>query len=181
MLFLLQKVLLHSYHRSAVSSSRYDGEAAPAASTLWVECVTMPEPDSKTSGGEREVSVKGHARQFMAANDVVVSPETTLAEAARQLARLDITGLPVTDATGRVVGIITESDMLDAFLAQRSNDVTVKTLMTEHVITVDEFTPADQVLTILRSQKIHHLPVVRQGVVVGLITPPDCHSLYGLA
>ena len=117
------------------------------------------------------MSVKGHARQFMAANDVVVSPETTLAEAARQLARLDITGLPVTDANGRVVGIITESDMLDAFLAQRSNDVTVETLMTEHVITVDEFTPADQVLTILREQKIHHLPVVRQDVVVGLITP----------
>ncbi len=117
------------------------------------------------------MSVKGHARQFMAVNDVVVSPETTLAEAARQLARLDITGLPVTDANGRVVGIITESDMLDAFLAQRSIDVTVETLMTEHVITVDEFTPADQMLTILREQKIHHLPVIRQGVVVGLITP----------
>ncbi len=118
--------------------------------------------------------MKGHARQFMAPNDVVVSPKTTLAEAARQLARLDITGLPVTDANGRVVGIITESDMLDAFLAppsQRSSEVTVKTLMTEHVITVDEFTPADQVLTILREQKIHHLPVVRQDVVVGLITP----------
>ena len=115
--------------------------------------------------------MKGHARQFMAANDVVVSPQTTLAEATRQLARLDITGLPVTDAYGRVVGIITESDMLNSFLAQRSNDVTVETLMTEHVITVDEFTPADQVLTILREEKIHHLPVVRQGIVVGLITP----------
>ena len=69
------------------------------------------------------------------------------------------------------MGIITESDMLDAFLAQRSNDVTVEILMTEHVITVDEFTPAEQVLTILREQKIHHLPVVRQDVVVGLITP----------
>lgn len=115
--------------------------------------------------------MKGHARQFMAANDVVVSPETSLAEAARQLARLDVTGLPVTDANGRVVGIITESDMLNAFLAQRSHDVPVEALMTEHVITVDEFTPAEQVLTILREQKIHHLPVVRQGVVVGLITP----------
>ncbi len=115
--------------------------------------------------------MKGHARQFMASNDVVVSPETTLAEAARQLARLDITGLPVTDANDRVVGIITESDMLNAFLAQRTSEARVAILMTEHVITVDEFTPADQVLTILREQKIHHLPVVRQGVVVGLITP----------
>ena len=115
--------------------------------------------------------MKGHARQIMAANDVVVSPETTLAEAARQLARLDITGLPVTDADGHVVGIITESDLLDAFLAQLSTEASIETLMTAYVITVDEFTPADQVIKILREQKIHHLPVVRQGVVVGLITP----------
>lgn len=116
--------------------------------------------------------MRGHARQLMVVNDVVVSCRTTLAETARQLARLDITGLPVTDAEGRVLGIVTEGDVLDAFLlGPRSNDVTVRVLMTAPVTTVDEFTPADHVIKILREHRIHHLPVVRQGVVVGLITP----------
>lgn len=107
----------------------------------------------------------------MVVNDVVVTPETTLAETARRLARLDITGLPVTDADGHVLGIITESDVLDAFLGTQPGEATIPTLMTAPVTTVDEFTPADHVIRILREQHIHHLPVVRQGIVVGLITP----------
>jgi CBS domain-containing protein len=43
--------------------------------------------------------------------------------------------------------------------------------MTSNVVTVDEFTPADHVVQLLREHKIQHLPVIRQGVVVGLITP----------
>lgn len=115
--------------------------------------------------------MRGHARQLMVVNDVVVTPETTLAETARRLARLDITGLPVTDADGHVLGIITESDVLDAFLGPQPGEATIPTLMTAPVTTVDEFTPADHVIRILREQHIHHLPVVRQGIVVGLITP----------
>ncbi len=111
--------------------------------------------------------MKGHARQLMTPNDVVVSPETTLAEAARELARVEISGLPVTDSNGRVVGIVTESDLLGT----SPNNTVVQALMTPHIVTVDEFTPADHVVQLLREHKIHHLPVIRQGVVVGLITP----------
>lgn len=115
--------------------------------------------------------MKGHARQLMTPNDVVVSPETTLAEAARELARVEISGLPVSDAKGRVVGIVTESDLLGALLGTSPNNTAVQALMTPHIVTVDEFTPADHVVQLLREHKIHHLPVIRQGVVVGLITP----------
>ena len=111
--------------------------------------------------------MKGHARQLMTPNDVVVSPETTLAEAARELARVEISGLPVTDSNGRVVGIVTESDLLGT----SPNNTVVQALMTPHIVSVDEFTPADHVVQLLREHKIHHLPVIRQGVVVGLITP----------
>jgi CBS domain-containing protein len=103
----------------------------------------------------------------MTPNDVVVSPETTLAEAARELARVEISGLPVTDSNGRVVGIVTESDLLGT----SPNNTVVQALMTPHIVTVDEFTPADHVVQLLREHKIHHLPVIRQGVVVGWITP----------
>jgi CBS domain-containing protein len=117
--------------------------------------------------------MKGHARQFMTAKVMVASPETTIAEAARELARLEISSLPIVNAEGQVVGIVTESDLLTALLGPTSVDTPIRTLMTTPVVTVDEFTPADRIIHLLRERNFHHLPVTRQGVVVGLITPQN--------
>ena len=45
--------------------------------------------------------------------------------------------------------------------------------MTASVVSVDEFATTDDVIKTLRENKIRHLSVVRQGVVVGIITPSD--------
>ena len=117
--------------------------------------------------------MKGHARQLMAAQVATASPDTTLAEAAQELASSMISGLPVVDGSGRVVGIVTESDVLNALLQSASAETPVRTIMTRSVITVDEFASADSVIRLLRLKQLHHLPVTRQGSVVGLITPQD--------
>ena len=115
----------------------------------------------------------GHARQFMNARVVATFPHTPLEQAARELARLEVSGLPVVDHIGQVVGIVTESDLLSALLQAPSPDVPISTIMTECVVTVDEFASADSVIRLLRGKHLHHLPVTRQGVAVGLITPQD--------
>jgi len=117
--------------------------------------------------------MKGHARQLMTARVVVATPDTSLAEATRLLAEAEISGLPIVDAAEQVIGIVTESDLLDALVNQVTLDTPVQTLMTAQVVTVDEFTPTDSVIRLLREKSFHHLPVTRQGVVVGLITPQD--------
>lgn len=117
--------------------------------------------------------MKGHARQLMTAQVATASPDATLAEAARELASIMISGLPVVDGSGQVVGIITESDVLNALLQSVSAETPVRTIMTRSVITVDEFASADSVIRLLRLNQLHHLPVTRQGSVVGLITPQD--------
>jgi CBS domain-containing protein len=117
--------------------------------------------------------MKGHARQLMTAGVVVATPDTSLAEAARLLAEAEISGLPIVDGLGQVLGIITESDLLGALVSQVALEKSVQTLMTLQVVTVDEFTPTDSVIRLLREKGFHHLPVTRQGVVVGLITPQD--------
>jgi CBS domain-containing protein len=122
--------------------------------------------------------MKGHARQFMTAHVMVASPETTIAEAARELARLEISSLPIVNAEGQVVGIVTESDLLTALLGPTSVDTPIRTLMTTPVVTVDEFTPADSIIRLLRERNFHHLPVTRQGVVVGLITPQNMINYF---
>ena len=117
--------------------------------------------------------MKGHARQLMTIKVEVATPQTTLAEAARELGRLEISGLPVVDADGQVLGILTESDLLRALLEEKPVETPIGTIMTAPVVTVDEFTPADTVARLLRTHRVHHLPVTRQGAVVGLITPQE--------
>lgn len=117
--------------------------------------------------------MKGHARQLMTTKVVLATPRTTLAEAARELERLEVSGLPVVESDGQVIGIVTESDLLHALLEARPVESPVRTVMTSPVVTVDEFTPADTVVRLLRAHRVHHLPVTRQGVVVGLITPQE--------
>jgi CBS domain-containing protein len=109
----------------------------------------------------------------MTAKVIVTTPQTTVAEAARELSRLEISGLPVVDVDGQVLGIVTESDLLNALLEETSVDATVRSVMATPVVTVDEFTPADTVVRLLRTHRVHHLPVTRQGLVVGLITPQE--------
>ena len=117
--------------------------------------------------------MKGHARQLMTAQVATASPDTTLAEAAQELASIMISGLPVVDGSGQVMGIVTESDVLNALLRSISSDTPIQTIMTRSVVTVDEFASADSVIRLLRLKQLHHLPVTRRGGVVGLITPQD--------
>ena len=85
--------------------------------------------------------MKGHARQFMTTKVVVTTRQTSLAEAARELARLEVSGLPVVDADGQVLGIVTESDVLNALLEETPVESPVQVVMKTPVVTVDEFTP----------------------------------------
>ena len=117
--------------------------------------------------------MKGHARQFMTAKVVLATPQMTLADAARELSRLEVSGLPVVDGNGQVLGMVTESDLLDALLADTPVETRIHVVMTTPVVTVDEFTPADVVARLLRTHRVHHLPVTSQGMVVGIITPQE--------
>lgn len=54
---------------------------------------------------------KLQVKQFMTANPITVTPETTIGETAQIMLENKISGLPVVDDTGKLVGIITESDI----------------------------------------------------------------------
>lgn len=117
--------------------------------------------------------MKGHARNLMTSPVTAVQPDAPLYEIARLLASERIGGVPVTDAQQRVVGFVSESDLMDALLAGRSADTPALALMAHPVHTVDEFDLTDEVMAVLRQHKIHHLPVLRGGQLVGIITPSD--------
>lgn len=117
--------------------------------------------------------MKGHARNMMTTPVVSVGPEASLVEIARCLAAARIGGVPVVGAEGRVEGFVSESDLMDALLAGRDSSTRASEIMTRSIHSVNEFDRTEEVMALLRQHRIHHLPVLRGGALVGIITPSD--------
>jgi CBS domain-containing protein len=105
---------------------------------------------------------------------VTAIPASELLEnVARLLAAGGFGGLPVVDDDNRVIGFVSETDVVGALLRGATADTRARTIMSHHPIVIDEFATADEVMGVLRESHIHHLPVVREGRLVGIITPHD--------
>jgi CBS domain-containing protein len=117
--------------------------------------------------------MKGHARNLMTEHVLALRPDMSLGEVARVLVGAKHGGAPVVDEHQRVIGFISEIDLLDALLGQRIQTATARDIMSHPVLVADEFMPVDEVMSLLREGGIHHLPVVRQERLVGIITPHD--------
>jgi CBS domain-containing protein len=142
------------------------------------------------------------AKDVMTTNVVTVRPDTTVMEIARTLLDRHISAVPVLDDNGRLVGIVSEGDLMRrpetgtdrrsswwlAFLTLGADDNRrfVKThgrhardVMTRDVLTIDEESTLENVADILESRHIKRLPVTRNGQLVGIVSRADL--LRGLA
>ena len=117
--------------------------------------------------------MKGHARNLMVERVTAVDAAATLVEVGRLLLATRFGGVPVVENDSRVVGFVSETDVLDAFLKGVDVATPISSVMTRPPIVVDEFATSDDVMSILRESHIRHLPVVRDGRLVGIITPHD--------
>jgi CBS domain-containing protein len=100
----------------------------------------------------------------------------TLASAALTMSRGDCRFLPVVDDEGRPVGVITDGDIcvLGATDYRPLRDVYVSEAMSKPAITCRPDKDIGQVLSLMRSRRIRHVPVVgEKGVIVGLISLTD--------
>ena len=104
---------------------------------------------------------------------VAVGPDTALPEIAATFVAQGFGGAPVVDESDRVIGFVAEIDLMDALLRDDPKETLARDLMSSPAITIDEFAPAEEAMTLLRERGIHHLPVVRQGRLVGIIAPVD--------
>jgi CBS domain-containing protein len=118
------------------------------------------------------MSVKGHVRNIMTTPVRAVGPGTPILEIARVLAEGGYGGVPVVSDDDEVAGFVSETDLMAALLAGRTGARAVDVMSTP-AITADEFEPVEDVMRLLRERRIHHLPVVRHGRLVGIVTPSD--------
>jgi CBS domain-containing protein len=136
------------------------------------------------------------AHQIMTQQVITVGADTPIVEAADTMLRHHISGLPVVDAAGKLIGIISEGDFIRraeiGTQRKRGRWLTclvgtsriaadfvhahgrkVSEIMTPDPITVTEDTPLDQIVQIMESNNVKRLPVMRGDRLVGMVTRSD--------
>lgn len=121
-----------------------------------------------------EVDRVKRSESGMILNPITLRPRDTVREANALMQRFRISGVPIVDEEGRLVGIITNRDLQ----FERKLDRPLREAMThERLITAPVGTTLDEAEEILAKHRIEKLPVVDQaGVLRGLITVKDIHK-----
>jgi CBS domain-containing protein len=128
---------------------------------------------------------------------VTTTPETTLKDAAGELVRHRISGLPVVNASGSVVGVLSETDVVAKEVDARPRDsalrrflegsavddrfdaMTVGDAMTTPALTIEPGRPVAQAASIMQAERVNRLPVVDEhGELVGLLTRGDLVRVF---
>jgi IMP dehydrogenase len=118
-----------------------------------------------------EVDRVKRSESGMILNPITLGPDRPLREAAQLMKRFRISGVPIVDAAGRLIGIITNRDLQ----FERSLDQQIQEAMTkDNLVTAPVGTTLDEAERILARHRIEKLPVVdAAGVLKGLITVKD--------
>jgi CBS domain-containing protein len=114
------------------------------------------------------------AKDIMVRPVVAVAKDTTVRDVAIQMFLGGFSGMPVAERGGKMVGIVTEFDVIKAIRAGKRVETTqAEEIMTDHVISVEQDTPVDEVMEIMETAHVVRVPVTRQGKLVGVIARPD--------
>jgi CBS domain-containing protein len=139
------------------------------------------------------------AKDIMTTEPITVSPETEIAHATKLLLENRINGVPVIDETGKLVGILCQSDLiaqqkklpvpsfftfLDGFIpltsmkqfekeVQKIAATTVSQAMTPNPVVVRPDTGIEEVAALMVDNNFHTIPVVDKGALVGIVGKED--------
>ena len=107
---------------------------------------------------------------MMSGEIVAVAPEDTLGEAAERMAEQGVGSSVVLDS-GRLIGILTERDLLKAVAGRvHTSEARVREWMTADPITASEADSADEAIRTMLDNGFRHLPVVTAGRTVGVVS-----------
>jgi CBS domain-containing protein len=114
------------------------------------------------------------AKNIMTKDVITVSPAMTVKNLAMTLIKNQISGAPVAGKNGKIVGIVSEADIV----GKKGKDV--KAIMSKKVISVNEDTAVEEIAQLMTTHKIKRLPVMRGDEVVGVVSRADIVSAIAL-
>ena len=145
------------------------------------------------------------AEDVMTRDVISIAPDATVLQAARLMLQHHISGLPVVDKDGKLVGVLSEGDFLRRretrtehrrsrwleFLMgpgriaaeySHSHGSKVAEVMTTEVQTVDELTALEDIVDLMEGKRIKRVPVVCGGQLVGIVTRSNLmHAMVSMA
>lgn len=113
------------------------------------------------------------AASMMTRELVTISPDASIQEAIDLVLHKQISGLPVVDHEGRLIGVITEFALLAIVYDHDVQHHCVSQHMTREVITVDANDPINRIADLCIVHRVRRLPVMEKGRLVGLIARRD--------
>lgn len=121
---------------------------------------------------ERFLEPEATAADIMTEDVAVIGPELTLLEASKYLEKVSHTGLPVVDAEGEVLGFITLRDIMVGRKAGQMH-VKVDHFMSRDLVSLGPEATVRTIEETLFERNIGHLPILRDGRLVGIVTRSD--------
>ncbi len=123
--------------------------------------------------------MKTKAGELMTRPVVAARKNATVRDISFQLLTGLYSGMPVTDDDGRVIGMVTEFDILAQIeKGKELANLTAGDIMTKNVLTIDVNTPVEEILKIILDKKVIRLPVTSSGKLVGTIARYDILKNY---
>jgi CBS domain-containing protein len=113
-------------------------------------------------------------KEIMTSPVITAGSHDTVAQVAELLRRHRISAVPITDATGAVVGIVSEHDLM------AKTGSTAQEVMSAEVISVSEDTEVDDVRLLLIERRIRRLPVMSGVQLVGIVSRADIVALLAM-
>ena len=133
---------------------------------LWTAAATAKQ--------EKDFDLKTTAKEIMTTPVISVRPDTKLDEVMGLLLQHQVSGMPVVDENDRLVGVITELDMLKLlFDTMQIEHGQVSDYLTSKVVTIDEEDSLIDVAEVFMHHTIRRVPIMRGDKVVGIISRRD--------
>jgi CBS domain-containing protein len=113
------------------------------------------------------------AKDIMTTDVMTISPDATLADAIELLITREISGMPVIDGEGKIIGILTEKDILNFAFSGNLRNTKVKEAMSSNITTFSPETDINTIALDISHHPYRRVPIVENGKVVGIIARRD--------
>jgi len=110
------------------------------------------------------------ASDIMTQQVYTILPDASVRDAANLLSQKRISGAPVVNAEGKMIGILTEADIISKV---NREGLKVHEIMSRNITSVTEDTPVDEIALLMSERKIKRVPVMRDDKLVGIVSRAD--------